>query len=77
MRNSEFSLVGRNAYGEAARLSEMTRFDRCYRRHFAAGVGDQAEAIEQEVMRRVGPRIDAELVKLAVEDDLEGRRPRS
>jgi hypothetical protein len=39
-------------------------------------VADHPGAIECEVIRRVGPRIEPELVKLAVEDALENRRPR-
>ena len=69
-------LAYRIAYGEAARLAEIARFDHGYGRDFAARAGDQAEAIQQEVMRRVGPGVDPEVVRLAVEDALEGRRPR-
>jgi hypothetical protein len=47
-----------------------------YGRDIAARVGDPAEAIECEVMQQVGPEINPELVKAAVEDALEGRRPR-
>jgi hypothetical protein len=65
----------RIAYGEAARLAEIARFDHGYGRDFAARVGDQAESIQREVMRRVSPGVHPELVKLAVEDALEGRRP--
>ena len=66
----------RIAYGEAARLAEIARFDHGYGRDFAARVGDQAGAIEGEVIRRLGPGVDPEVVGLAVEDALEGRRPR-
>jgi hypothetical protein len=38
-------------------------------------VADQVVAIEREVIRRVGPRIDPELVKLAVQFAMENRRP--
>ena len=58
-------LAYRIACGEAARLAEIARFDHGYGRDFAARVGDQAEAIEGELIRRVGPRIDPEVVKLA------------
>jgi hypothetical protein len=39
-------------------------------------MADQAGAIEREVIRRVGLRIDPELVRAAVEDAMEGHRPR-
>jgi hypothetical protein len=42
----------RIAYGEAACLAEMARFDHGWGRDFAAQVGGEAEAIEREVMRR-------------------------
>ena len=54
----------------------MARFDHGWGRDFAAGIGGEAAAIEREVMRRVSPGIHPELVKLAVEDALENRRPR-
>ena len=38
-------LTYRIAYGEAARLVEIARFDHGYGRDFAAGVGDQAAVI--------------------------------
>ncbi len=66
----------RMAYGEAARLAEMAGFDHGWGRDFAAGVGGDAEAIEREVRHRVGPQVAPEVVRLAVEDALEGRRPR-
>jgi hypothetical protein len=66
----------RIAYGEAARLAEITRFDHAFGKDAAAGLGPEAEAIEREVIRRMGPKIDPELVKLAVADALDGRRPR-
>ena len=69
-------LAYRIAYGEAARLAEIARFDHGYGRDFAAGVGDQAGAIEQEVIRRLGSGVDPEVVRLAVEDALDSRRPR-
>jgi hypothetical protein len=66
----------RIAYGEAARLAEMARFDHGWGRDFAAGVGGEAAAIEGEVLRRVGPVVPPELVKVAIQDVLEHRRPR-
>lgn len=66
----------RIAFGEAARLAEMARFDHGWGRDFAAGVGGEADAIEREVRRRFGPEIAPELVKLAIDDVLAGRRPR-
>jgi hypothetical protein len=71
------SRVGyRVAYGEAARLAEMGMFDHGWGRDFAAGVGGEADAIEKEVMRRVGHGTHPELIKLAVQDAIEGRKPR-
>jgi hypothetical protein len=66
----------RNGYGEAARLAEIVRFDHAFGRDGTARIGDQAEDIEREVIRRVGPRADLQVVKLAVEDALENCRPR-
>jgi hypothetical protein len=66
----------RIAYGEAARLLEIARFEHGWGRDFAAGIGGGAEAIEREVRRRVAPEIAEELVRMAVEDVVGGRRPR-
>jgi hypothetical protein len=66
----------RIAYGEAARLAEMASFDHGWGRDFAARVGDEAESIEREVLRRVSQTIRPELIKLAVLDALERRKPR-
>ena len=66
----------RLAYGEAARLAEMASFDHGWGRDFAAGVGGQADAIEREVLRRVGPGVPPEVVKMAILDVVERRRPR-
>jgi hypothetical protein len=66
----------RRAYGEAARLVEIARFDHCFGRDFAAGLGGRAPAILSEVRRRMGQRADPELVRLAVEDAMAGRSPR-
>jgi hypothetical protein len=66
----------RRAYGEAARLVEIARFDHCFGRDFAAGIGGRVEAILSEVRRRMGPRADRELVRIAVEDAMAGRSPR-
>jgi hypothetical protein len=72
----ESQLGYRIAYGEAARLAEMARFDHGWGRDFVAGVGGEAGAIEREVLRRVGAGIAPGLVSLAIKDVLEGRRPR-
>ncbi len=72
----ESRLGYRLAYGEAARLAEIARFDHGWGRDFAAGIGDEADAIEREVQRRVGPDIPPDLVGMAVRDALAGRRPR-
>ena len=69
-------LVYRIAYGEAARLAEIARFDHAFGRDAAAGLEAEVETIEREVIRRLAPRTDPEVVSLAVEDALESRRPR-
>ncbi len=74
--NLESRIGYRLAYGEAARLAEMARFDHGWGRDFAAGIGGEGGAIEREVLRRVGPGVAPELVKVAIQDVLEGRRPR-
>jgi hypothetical protein len=63
----------RIAYGHAARLLEMSRFDHAWGRDFARRV--EPDGINEEVARRC-PTIPAELVELAVDDALMGRRPR-
>ena len=65
----------RIAYGGAARLAEMATFDHGWGRDLAAQVGGEPDAIEKEVLRRVGPGIHPEVVKLAVQDALEPRKP--
>ena len=57
----ESKLGYRIAYGEAARLAEMARFDHGWGKDFAAGIGGDADAIEKEVKRRVGPGIHPKL----------------
>lgn len=66
----------RMAFGEAARLAEMARFDHGWGRDFAAGVGGEADAVDREVRRRLGSGVPPELVRMAIRDVLEGRRPR-
>ena len=66
----------RRAYGKAARLVEIARFDHCFGRDFAAGIGGHVEAIQAEVHRRMGRQADPETVDLAVHDAVAGRRPR-
>jgi hypothetical protein len=66
----------RIAYGEAARLAEMASFDHGCGRDFAARVGGEADAIEREVTPRLTSNIHPELVKLAVQDVMEPRKPR-
>jgi hypothetical protein len=71
------SKVGyRIAYGEAARLAETDAFDHGWGWDFAAAVGAETEAIEREVMRRLGPAISPALIKLAARDVMERRKPR-
>jgi hypothetical protein len=64
----------RIAYGEAARLIEMSTYDHSWGRDFAARVENQGERILVEVLRRIGER-DLDVVKDAVKDALAGRRP--
>jgi hypothetical protein len=66
----------RIAYGEAARLAEMARFDHGWGRDFTAEVGGEADDIEREVVRRIGHTIHPELIRLAVQDAIEQRKPR-
>lgn len=72
----ESRLGYRIAYGEAARLAEMARFDHGWGRDFAAGIGGEPGAIEQEVRGRVGPEVAPELIRMAIADVLDCRRPR-
>jgi hypothetical protein len=66
----------RRAYGEAARLVEIARFDHCFGRDFAAGIGGHVEAIQAEVARRMGTRATPAAVQLAIQDAIAGRAPR-
>jgi hypothetical protein len=54
----------------------MASFAQSWGRDFAAGVGGEADAIEKEVMRRVGHGIHPELITLAVQDAVDRRKPR-
>jgi hypothetical protein len=54
----------------------MAQLDHGWGRDFATGIGSEVEHIEREVNRWVGPRIDPQVVKLAVEDARDNRRPR-
>jgi hypothetical protein len=76
LHSFESRLGYRIAYGEAARLAEVARFDHGWGKDFAAGIGGDPVAIEKEVMRRVSPKTHPEVVKLAVRDALEPRKPR-
>jgi hypothetical protein len=68
--------VYRRAYGEAARLIEIARFDHCFGRNYAAGLGGNVETIRAEVHRRMGRQADREAVEIAVTDAMAGRSPR-
>ena len=76
LHNLESCLQYRIAYGEAARLAEIARFDHAFGRDAAARIGDEIDAIRNEVVHRIGPGAVAEVIKLAVDDAIEGRRPR-
>src|SRR4051794_7561122 len=71
----ESRLGYRIAYGEAARLVEMARFDHGWGKDLAAGIGEEAEVILKEVTKRVGPNIHPKLIKLAVEDAIDNQKP--
>jgi hypothetical protein len=64
----------RIAYGEAARLAEVARYDHSWGRDFAARVENQGETILAEVVRRIGDH-GLVVVKEVVEDALAGNRP--
>ena len=72
------AILYRMAYGLAADLAEIRRFDHAWGRACAAGVGGDRQAIEIKVLRQldVGQGPAAEVVREAVADALEGRRPR-
>ncbi len=71
------SRVGyRVAHGEAARLAKPATFDHGWGQDFAAGVGGEADAIDKEVLRRLGPGVSRERIKPAVQDAMERRKPR-
>jgi hypothetical protein len=50
-------------------IGRRVRFER-------RGVGDVGGAIEREVIRRISHTIHPELIKLAVQDAIEPRKPR-
>ncbi len=66
----------RIAYGEAARLVEISRFDHGWGCDFATRLSSRPDAIVREVRRRVSPSIADELIRLAVEDVVSERKPR-
>jgi hypothetical protein len=76
LNDVESCLRYRLAYGEAARLAEIARFDHASGRDAAAHAGEDAPAILAEVTRRLGGAATPELIQLAVEDALRRRRPR-
>jgi hypothetical protein len=63
----------RLAYGLAARLLEMSRFDHSWGRDFARRI--EPDEIRTEVARQC-PTIPAEMVDWAVDDAMRRRRPR-
>jgi hypothetical protein len=76
LHDLESCLLYRIAYGEAARLAEIARFDHASGRDAAARVGGATQAIRAEVTRRVGSSAASELIELAVDDAIQGLRPR-
>jgi hypothetical protein len=75
LHNLESCLQYRLAFGEAARLAEIARFDHASGRDAAAQIGGTTEAIRTEVARRLAG-IPAALIALAVDDAIQGHRPR-
>jgi hypothetical protein len=75
LHNLTSCLQYRLAFGEAARLAEIARFDHASGRDAAAEIGGTAEAIRAEVARRLAG-VPEELIALAVDDAIQGRRPR-
>ena len=75
LHNLKSCLQYRLAFGEAARLAEIAQFDHASGRDAAAQIGGHAAAIRAEVGRRLAD-IPPELIDLAVDDAIEGRRPR-
>jgi hypothetical protein len=63
----------RIAYGQAARMLEMSRFDHSWGRDFARRL--KPERIRAEVHGQC-PTVPPELLELAVDDALARRRPR-
>jgi hypothetical protein len=63
----------RIAYGLAARLLEMSRFDHAWGRNFARRI--EPDRIRAEVASQCST-VPSELVDLAVEDAMRCRRPR-
>ncbi len=76
LHDLESCLQYRIAYGEAARLAEIARFDHAFGRDAAASIGGEIEAIRAEVARRLGPAAVPEVIALAVDDALDGLKPR-
>jgi hypothetical protein len=76
LRDIESRLSYRMAFGEAARLVEIARFDHASGRDAAARVRADAGEILAEVSRRMGGSASPELIELAVNDVMEGRRLR-
>ncbi len=70
------SMLGyRIAYGEAVRLAEMARFDHGWGKDFAAGIDGGPDAIQRGEAPSQ-PRDPPKLIKMAVEDAMENRKPR-
>ena len=67
------------AYGLAADLAESRSYGMAWGRVRASGAAGDRRALEAEVLRRIdlaGQGPSAELVREAIGDALEGRRPR-
>ena len=76
LHNLMSCLQYRLAFGEAARLAEIARFDHASGRDAATHLAGDADAIRAEVTRRLAVGAPPELIQLAVADAIQGRRPR-
>ncbi len=74
--DAQLRLRYRIAYGEAAPSGDGYSSTMAGGRDFAAQIGGEPAAIEKQVLRRFGPGIHPEIVKLAVRAATEPRKPR-
>jgi hypothetical protein len=72
----EFRLKYRRAYEEGLQLVSLCRLQHGSGHALAERFAVQVEAIYTEVIRRMGNWTDPQVVRMAVEDAIEGRQPR-